>query len=226
MNKKRNIFMSLCAILLAFVMLTGTTLAWFSVTYGNVGTRIEMGTLQLRVLGYDKYGTPIHADGVAPLDTVTNNFALETTPPLICDDLMEPSLWNTKYIKFVNYGSLDLKYTLSFDVIVPNSRLQEVILYRLTPLDGLTEVPSFADDTLVPVPSGPWSVLPDLVDLDLGYEYLDASPPSNGPDYPSVRIYRLDYKMCDWAGNSYQGLILTADLHVSATQYTNNEIDF
>ena len=188
-STKRALVASGISILLCVLMLIGTTLAWFTDQASNKGNRIEAGTLELEVIGYD-------AAGVQVVD-----FKKETTP-LINEINWEPSLTDTKYILVHNKGTIDLKFELSFKS--GDAKLAEALWYYFTPVAAFDPGVS-ADDVLAAFAVSP---MQDLV----------TAGATGALAQGESKLYRLDYGMNPCAGNEYQGLSFLADIHVVATQ--------
>jgi hypothetical protein len=240
--KLTSIFASALSILICVAILAATTFAWFTVTQ-DVKFSLGAGTLQLKVYGYDAKGVPIAKDGDAPEDTVTNDFDNPDMPGLLSVSDWEPSDSATRYIRVANNGSVDIKFDVHLISVDPtvfntNATLDEVIKYRLVELPlyrtdtthAYGEEPEDYDDFYdyakdEPVNTAAWLDLPESLSLTegltTGLTYLsapDPSVPSNPGGWPSSRVYRLDYKICSLAGNTYQGMALEVDITVSAIQ--------
>ncbi|MDR2671297.1 MAG: hypothetical protein LBC26_06220 [Oscillospiraceae bacterium] len=207
-------------LLFVLALFTGITLAWFtSVLPGD--TIAQMGHLRVQVLGYDAEGQPLGGT-----DQVTNDLGVSDLP-LITENGFEPGRWGTKYIKVTNLGSLDLKFALGLRFSVAGEvNLWETLRYRLTPVDrnDISDLPANLTPAPPTIPPA-WQVFPK--DPAIGSQVLRTAVPGGGwPQFanePNEIIYRLDYMMCPGSGNSYQGVMIKADLAVTAIQAIADE---
>ncbi|MDR1157497.1 MAG: SipW-dependent-type signal peptide-containing protein [Oscillospiraceae bacterium] len=204
-NTKNSLLLSGLALLLSLSLFAGITFAWFTATVTSKGNVIKAGDLSIRVLGYDAEGQPIGGT-----DGATNDFAISALP-LIEEAEFEPGLWNTKYVKIQNTGSLDLQFSLAVSFTVENGpSLQDILQYQLELTPAEVELP--AASLLVPeVDDELWKSFEDLETdyLETGYQELPVG---------DTLIYRFDYKMCPFTGNTYQSMAIKADLTVAAVQ--------
>ena len=98
-STKRALLLSVCSIVLCFVMLIGTTFAWFTDTASTGVNRIEAGNLKIKL----KYSKDMREWKDATADT-----------PLFDDNaLWEPGYTQIAYLKVVNAGNLALKYNVT-----------------------------------------------------------------------------------------------------------------
>ncbi len=196
-HTKRSLLFSGVALLLCVVLLAATTFAWFTSVASNKGNRIDSGSLQIQVLGYDYDANSYAVTELEP----TNDFALTSTEALISEENWEPSLVGHKYIEVKNNGTLDLKFKLQFSA--NDGGLEDVLLYRLVPVDVLGDRKDI-DKT------DNWKPMSELTSE--GGEFVKL------PVGTDSKFYRIDYKFCDWAGNYYQNKSFEADILVTAIQ--------
>lgn len=107
----------------SFVMLLGTTYAWWHQTISVDDNIIEMGNLSLRVQYYDPIEDSV--DGSTVIHTYHDLNNVE--PSAIFDDHnMQPGSTNTKYLVLTNDGSIALKYKLGISVDMTNPLRQYI----------------------------------------------------------------------------------------------------
>ena len=103
-------FVSLFSVLLSFVMLLGTTFAWFYTDNTSVGNEIHSGTLKVDVLHVTEGGNKRIS-----LAERGDNYSV-----FFSDDLWTPDdCTRTATVEIVNTGNVTLDYKLDF-VPVPN----------------------------------------------------------------------------------------------------------
>ena len=119
-STKRALLLSVCSIMLCFVMLIGTTFAWFTDTASTAVNTITSGTLGIEI--QDANDQPIEMLNWAAKD----NRAQEQI-------LWEPGCTYTLTpFKLVNTGSLALKYKLVVTGLDGDSELLDVIHFTYT----------------------------------------------------------------------------------------------
>ena len=250
MKRKFALLFSGLALLLCLLILAGATYAWFVVKGSESPGRIDVGYLDLSVLGYDRdgYNSPIYKKSIYSIgvDGETNNFGLDTTPPLIEDVQIAPGFTGTKFIKVKNEGNLDLKFTIDIEFsegfgFESGAWLGEVLRYQVSyyPKVGDDPTKTMWDNAIDydPLdPSNNWETLSklevelvpskinygdDVYLVNIGNFVLDANVanPAEGEEI----IFRIDYLMCDYAGNTYQIKTFNADINLFATQKANTE---
>ena len=113
-DTKRSFLTSCISLLLCFVMLLGTTFAWFTDWAVSANNVIQAGNLDIE-LQWSKDGTIWHDVGGL------------NDKPIFTHDAWEPGYTEVRYIKVKNEGSLAFKYQM---LINPNGlvgKLAEVI---------------------------------------------------------------------------------------------------
>lgn len=99
---KKTLFISIAILMLCFVLLIGTTFAWFSDSVFSETNTIIAGNLDVAL----EYSS----------DYTTWNEVDETTNVFTTDVYWEPGYAEVVYLKVTNAGTLDLKYQLSVNV--------------------------------------------------------------------------------------------------------------
>ncbi len=102
-STKRALIFSALSLLMCFVMLLGTTFAWFTDSVTSTNNIITSGNLDVELEWYDP-----DAKAWVALDKDTNVFT---------DDLWEPGHTEVVYLKVINKGTLALKYQLGVNVV-------------------------------------------------------------------------------------------------------------
>lgn len=119
-KRVRSVWGSMAVILLCFLLLTGSTLAWFSDTAKSTG-RIQAGNLKIGFLAGDGL-TGSDLDNPVDLSDLSQKMFNE-------DDFM-PGASGTRYLKIENNGSMPLSYQVEFAAQDPH-QLGEVITFTL-----------------------------------------------------------------------------------------------
>ena len=99
---KKTLFSSIAILTLCFVLLIGTTFAWFSDSVSSATNTIIAGNLDVAL----EYSS----------DYTNWNEVNETTNVFTTDVYWEPGYAEVVYLKVTNEGTLDLKYQLSVNV--------------------------------------------------------------------------------------------------------------
>ena len=100
-STKKALLMSAVSLLLCFVMLLGTTFAWFTDSVTSANNIIKSGNLDIE-LEYWKDGKWV--DVASKADILTN-------------ELWEPGVTEVAYLRVANAGSLALKYQLGINIV-------------------------------------------------------------------------------------------------------------
>ena len=208
---KQQLVASIVLLFMCFSMLLGTTFAWFTDSATSAGNKIVAGTLDVELWMYDeaqaKYinigddATPIF--GKAESLKAQNNNA---------DTLWEPGKTQVVYLKLVNAGSLDLKYTVAINVRdnADDKDLYKALEYAIAPnaKQSDTELPAWNGGTKVNV--GNNVATASTVTMTAGAEHY----------------FALSVHMLEEAGNEYQGGYVEFDIKVAATQVASEEDSF
>ena len=209
-STKKSFLMSLISLLLCFLMLTGTTWAWFTDVVTSENNIIQAGTLDISLE---------HTD-VKTEDPDSTNWIDASTGAIFTYENWEPGFAMVKYVKIENEGSLDLKFMLN-------------ILPELAAIAG--EV-NLADVIEVYMAEGAVDLTRDMLDpeSDLFVGNLSSIMGKSGGaasgnlDSGEFEIYTLALKMSEEAGNEYQELSVGGSftLKLIATQRTSESDSF
>ncbi len=207
-SAKGALITSAISLLLCFVMLLGTTFAWFTDEVTSTNNKIQAGTLNIDML-------------VKDVDESTDKFVSvkENKDAIFNYTNWEPGFVMAKNIKVTTSGTLALKYSMS---LVPYGEVEEladvVEIYYKAEL-----VENFGRD-LEAAGLVKLGTLRDVLDGAEGTVLKDElMPDSNTEDYATIAL-----KMIETAGNEYQGTKIgtTFDINLFATQYTYEEDSF
>ena len=226
---KYTLLTSGLTLLLSLMLLAGVTYAWFAMA-GSPMSAVIAGNLDIAVRGYD-VGHYTDDDAI--------DFAIDSSP-LIDNEWIEPGQTGTKFVYIENTGNLDLKYVFELEFEpgynLDQAGLIEVLRYQVTAftdLDGVDpmeaaiaslEDPDWEVDFLAL--DGAYSPDPLSLRVNTGYRALScdaAQAETKLENCPNAVVYRIDYKMCDYAGNSYQEKTLGADISLTAIQAKADE---
>ena len=120
-STKRALLLSVCSIMLCFVMLIGTTFAWFTDTASTSVNKIQAGNLDV-ALEMEENGKWVSAEGK------TLDFKKASTAPADEEILWEPGCsYVLPTLRVVNKGNLALKYKIQITGINGDAKLNEVI---------------------------------------------------------------------------------------------------
>ena len=214
-STKRALISSVLALCLCFVMLMGTTFAWFTDEATSANNMIKTGTLDI---GWSYKN----------LDDQNWTDITDAEEAIFNYDKWEPGYIDAKQIKITNNGNLAFKYRLD---IVPN----------ITPADGEVNLADVIDvymfdvnatiDRAAVAAATPVGTLADLITDPDGAAYGVLLPAEGvGSDdfnandnSPRGEVsYCIVLKMREDAGNEYQNLSVGEgfSLQLVATQYT------
>lgn len=203
MNTKRSLLTSSVALLLCFVMLLGTTYAWFTDSVTSSGNKIQSGTLKLDLL---------------VLKEGTNNdwYSIkDESKPLFTYENWEPGYTDVSILKVKNTGNLALKWVAKLFSENALSDLAKVIDVYVLP--GATEYPT--DRAAL---EG-WNKVGTL-DGFINSISTTTYGTLEGGDEATLGIA---FKMQETAGNEYQGMTLgDFDIRIVATQLTSEDDSF
>lgn len=222
-STKKALFASVFSMLLCFVMLIGTTFAWFTDTVTSGSNKIKSGNLKIDL---------VHVGGSESGGDVSIN---ENPEHKIFDyDLWEPGYTQVATLKVVNDGSLALKFRLDIltknaDKVEGNKTLADVIdVYVHENKDGEkfdTNGKKFVDLT-------DWSNAGTLSSLisdpdGAAYGILLPADKSDGKNPAGSVTMDIALHMREEAGNEYQSKSLgDVSIVLNATQYTYENDSF
>ena len=203
---KRSIHTSLTALLLCFVMLVGTTFAWFTDTATSEGNVIQSGNLKIDLLLLDK-------------ETGVFNSIKENSAPIYSDDILwEPGYTDVKILKVSNEGTLNLKWVAKFVSDKELSPLAEVIDVYVNPSIG--DNPTYPTDRQLDANWQHVGTLDQFIGTisETTYGFLGAGKSAN---------LGIALKMQETADNNYQDKTLGEfTIKVLATQATGESDSF
>lgn len=212
-STKRALISSVLALCLCFVMLMGTTFAWFTDEATSANNMIKTGTLDI---GWSYKN----------LDDQNWTDITDAEEAIFNYDKWEPGYIDAKQIKITNNGNLAFKYRLD---IVPN----------ITPAAGEVNLADVIDvymfdvnatiDRAAVAAATPVGTLADLITDPDGAAYGVLLPVDGSDDFNAAETaprgevsYCIVLKMREDAGNEYQNLSVGEgfSLQLVATQYT------
>ena len=204
---KRALISSALALFLCFVMLIGTTFAWFTDEVSSNGNVIQAGELNVELWQHTADGSNEITDSSDPIfgkaDSTTANANTANT-------LWEPGKTQTVYLSIKNAGSLSLKYKVAIEVVDSEKNLHEVMEYIITP-DATVDAPVAKSDLN-------WANgLP--VDLGINIASEDVSLPVG-----SEHFFALSVHMDEYANNDYQLGNVVFNIKILAAQLSD-EVD-
>ena len=203
-NIKKSFLMSSISLLLCFIMLLGTTFAWFTDSVTSSGNKIQAGTLKLDLEMLNK-------------ETGAYESIKTSNDPIFNYNLWEPGYTDVKFLKVENEGSLSLKWKAMFVSDEEVSKLAEVIDVYVLP--SVTEL---GYDNLTRDFDG-WR---RVGTLDQFINTLSETTYGNLLPY-SCAYLGIALHMQESAGNEYQEIGLEAfDIQIVATQMSNEEDSF
>ena len=225
-NTKRSLLLSAVSLLLCFVMVLGTTYAWFTDTVASAGNRIVAGSLKVDLLHSTLDAQTGASEWVSLKDDPSHK--------IFDYELWEPGYTRVEKLKVANLGNLALKYQLTVAAAAgteiagaDGSRLSDVIdvYYYVgdTTANDFAEIKGNTAWTKV----GTLSDLQNMTNGAMKGNILPegAAPTANasvGSETVTVALH-----MQEEAGNEYQNLSV-GDLYVNliATQYTHESDSF
>ena len=205
-STKKTLLMSALSLCLCFVMLIGSTFAWFTDSVTSEGNIITAGNLNVGMYW---------ADGTQAVPTEDAGWTDASTGAIFNYDNWEPGYVEVRHIKIANEGDLDLKYTVN---IVANGQvtdLADVIdVYYVDPAIQVADREALAN-------------APKLGTLT---EVLAAlGETGNGTlTRGTADTITIAFKMQESAGNDYQGKSIGTNFSVQllATQYASESDSF
>ena len=204
---KRAFLLSAISLALCFMMLAGTTLAWFTDSVTSAGNVIKAGKLDVSLKWADGTEDPENADWIDASDGAIFDY-----------DLWEPGYTQVRHIRITNEGTLALKYKVRISANGTVDALADVIdVYYIDPAVQLDDRALLSD--LEPI--GTLSqALAGLDDTATG-----ALAPKGKEDNTlkkSSETITIVLKMRETAGNEYQNMQIGTSFSIQlvATQYT------
>ncbi len=214
---KHSLLTSVTALLLCFVMLLGTTFAWFTDTATSANNVIKAGNLDIGM-----YWSSDNANWF--------NAEAENAPAIFHQDKWEPGYTEVRYIKVTNNGSLSFKYQMAINPTGTVGSLAEVIDVSF---DIVTGNDAFVAPTATNKQGSLTKVatLKELIDANgviAGGVLLPVNETAAGY-YSGEIVICVSFHMDELAGNDYQGKSIGSDFGINlyATQfdYENDSFD-
>ena len=215
---KRSFLTSLTALTLCFVMLVGTTFAWFTDEVTSSNNVIQTGTLDI--------GFEWSKDNSTYYDS-QNTLA---GPIFTSNTLWEPGHTQVRYLKVTNDGSLSFKYEMFINPTGEVSELAEVI-------DVSWDIVTGNEDFVAPTADNKAGSLEKVGTLDAlinsdqavaGGVLLPEDVTENGY-YSGEIIICVSFHMQETAGNDYQnksiGDSFGITLYATQFDYENDSFD-
>ena len=214
---RRSIQSSITALLLCFVMLVGTTFAWFTDTATSEGNVIKTGTLDI--------GMSYSVDNV----NWTEISDTQSTPIFNYDN-WEPGYTEVRYIKVQNLGSLSFQYQMAITPTGVVGPLADVIDVSYDIVTGnSTFVAPTADNKQGSL--RPLSTLSDLIDANgivAGGVLLPVGETADNY-YTGEIVICVSFHMQETAGNDYQNQSIGdgfgIKLYATQFDYENDSFD-
>ena len=213
---KQALVASAILLCMTFTMLLGTTFAWFTDSATSAGNKIVAGTLDVQLWMYDESESDYVniGDKATPIFGAADSLAAKNDAK---DTLWEPGKTQVVYLKLVNAGSLDLKYTVAINVRdnADDKDLYKALEYAIAPnaKQSDTELPAWNGGTKVNVGNNV-----DTTDVEL--------PAKEEGSNAHEHCFALSVHMLEEAGNEYQGGYVEFDVKVAATQLASEEDSF
>ena len=124
MPMKKRLFTSVVALFLCFIMLIGTTFAWFTDVVSSNGNIIQTGNLKVEMYWSDEL-----------LPENSNEWKDAEAGAIFKHNNWEPGYTEVKYIKVKNAGNLNLKWKMSLEAEGKVTDLSDVIdVYYVNPV--------------------------------------------------------------------------------------------
>ncbi len=205
---KRALISSAVALALCFVMLVGTTFAWFTDEVSSDNNVIKTGTLDVQLFMHDANGDHEITDSSEPLFGKDSSTTANATTS---DTLWEPGKTQTVYLSIKNNGTLDLKYKVAIDVTGVTKNLHEVMEYIITPDAQYNNVAK--------------------ADLDWTQGIAVNEGVNVGAEDVALKVgethyFALSVHMDEYANNDYQDGSITFNLKVLAGQLASESDSF
>ncbi len=204
---KRSLLSSAVALLLCFVMLLGTTYAWFTDTVTSTGNIIKSGKLDV---------TMHWANGTEAVPAVDSaDWTDASTGAIFNYDKWEPGYVDVKHVQIANVGTLAFKYQVAIVANGAVSDLADVIdVYFVDPATQITGRTALTDAYKI-------GTLTEVLAGASGTAGAELLPKES--DTITIAL-----KMQETAGNEYQDLSIGTDFSVQvfATQLTYEKDSF
>ena len=206
---KKSLLVSVVALMLCFVMLLGTTYAWFTDSVASSGNIIQSGTLDINMFWSEDAQVWNDAEG-------------ENATPVFNYDNWEPGYTEVRYIKVTNEGSLAFQYQM---LLSPNGKVGKLAEVIDVSYDIVTDNANFVAPTAQNKAGSLQTVgtLKDIISGNLpvaGGVLLPADKTEEGY-YSGEIVVCIAFHMQESAGNEYQNSSIgtSFDINLYATQF-------
>ena len=215
-NTKHSIKTSLTALLLCFVMLVGTTFAWFTDEVTSANNIIKAGNLKIGMSW--------------SVDNANWNEVEEDSDPIFNHTTWEPGYTEVRYVKVRNDGSLAFKYQMAINPNGPVDKLAEVIdvSYDVVTGNNAFVAPTANDKQGSLTKVGTLDQLIDENGIVAGGVLLPANELVENY-YSGEIVVCISLHMDEYAGNEYQdksiGTNFGINLYATQFDYENDSFD-
>ena len=215
-NVKRSLFTSVVSLLLCFVMLLGTTFAWFTDSAVSANNIITTGNLDVAMYWSENNTDWNNAEGLG-------------ARPVFDYDNWEPGYTEVRYIKVANEGNLSFKYLMYINPTGVVGALADVIDVSydiVTGNDGFTAPTTMYNMGSLRKIGTLSEVISEEVEIPGGV--LLPSGKSSDGCYSGEVVYCVAFHMQEEAGNEYMGKSIgdSFGINLHATQYTYESDSF
>ena len=215
-NVKRSLFTSVVSLLLCFVMLVGTTFAWFTDSVVSANNIITTGNLDVAMYWSENNTDWNNAEGLG-------------ARPVFDYDNWEPGYTEVRYIKVANEGDLSFKYLMYINPTGVVGALADVIDVSydiVTGNDGFTAPTTMYNMGSLRKIGTLSEVIYEEVAIPGGVLLPDGK--SSDGCYSGEVVYCVAFHMQELAGNEYmkQSIGDSFGITLHATQYTYESDSF
>ena len=196
-TQRKQLVLSVIALILCFTTLLGTTYAWFTDSVTSKSNIVHSGSLDIAMY----WNTEL----ASASSNTWKNVEVEENKAIFDSDQWEPGYTEVRYVMIKNNGDLAFKYVLDIVPMGTVTKLAEVIdVYFLNPAVEIT------DRTQLQRPVG------TLAEVIAGKVAAKGELTNLGDN----EIVTIALKMRETAGNEYQGLSIGSEfsIRLSATQ--------
>lgn len=215
-NAKRSLFTSVVSLTLCFVMLIGTTFAWFTDSAVSANNIITTGNLDVAMYWSENNTDWNNAEGLG-------------AKAVFEYDNWEPGYTEVRYIKVANEGDLSFKYLMFINPTGVVGELADVIDVSydiVTGNDGFTAPTTMYNMGSLRKIGTLSEVISEEVEIPGGV--LLPSGKSSDGCYSGEVVYCVAFHMQEEAGNEYMGKSIgdSFGINLHATQYTYESDSF
>lgn len=125
-GKKKSLILSGAMLIVCFVLLIGTTFAWFTDSITNSNNRIQAGSLDVKLYQFDGTGYKEITD---------------SSDPVFANDILEPGSSEVAVFKILNDGALTFRYRMDFVASQAGKLVDVIEVYTYRSADPITKLP-------------------------------------------------------------------------------------